>query len=103
MDFEKLILGIDIGTSSVKISLLDSCTSKSVYAKSVPTKAKIYPSHQKGDEQDVVKILEAMQECLSYPGKMMEKVNIFKIEPCLNYCYCCNYTKYIMYLYSTSL
>jgi len=76
MDFEKLILGIDIGTSSVKISLLDSWTSKSVYAKSVPTKAKINPSHQNGDEQDVVKILKAMRECFKSPGKIMEKVNI---------------------------
>lgn len=76
MDFEKLILGIDIGTSSVKISLLDSCTSKSIYVKSVPTTAKINPSHQKGDEQDVVKILKALQDCLKSPGKIMEKVNI---------------------------
>jgi sedoheptulokinase len=76
MDLEKLILGIDIGTSSVKISLLDSWTSKSVYAKSVPTKAKINPSHQNGDEQDVVNILKAMRECLKSPGKIMEKVNI---------------------------
>jgi len=78
MDFEKLILGIDIGTSSVKVSLLDSYTSKSIYAKSVPTTAKIDSSHQKGDEQDVVKILKAMQECLKSPGKIMEKVNTFK-------------------------
>jgi sedoheptulokinase len=76
MDLEKLILGIDMGTSSVKISLLDSWTSKSVYAKSVPTKAKINPSHQNGDEQDVVNILKAMRECLKSPGKIMEKVNI---------------------------
>lgn len=76
MDFDKLILGIDIGTSSVKISLLDSSTSKSIYAKSVPTKAKTSSSHQKGDEQDVFNILKAMQECLKSPGKIMEKVNI---------------------------
>jgi len=74
MDIEKLILGIDIGTSSIKISLLDSLTSKSVYAKSVPTKANINSCNQKGDEQDVVKILKAMKECLNSPGKMMEKV-----------------------------
>lgn len=76
MAFEKLILGIDIGTSSVKVSLLDSCTSKSIYSKSVPTIAKIIPSHQKGDEQDVIKILKAMKQCLKSPGIMMEKVNI---------------------------
>jgi len=76
MDSEKLILGIDIGTSSVKVSLLDSCTSKSIFAESIPTKAKINPSHQKGDEQDVIKILKAMKECLKSPGKMLEKVII---------------------------
>lgn len=75
MDFEKLILGIDIGTSSVKITLLDSRTSKSIYAKSVPTNAKINPSHKNGDEQDVVKIFNAMQECLKAPGNLMKKVS----------------------------
>ncbi|KAE9540071.1 hypothetical protein AGLY_005323 [Aphis glycines] len=79
MDFDKLILGIDIGTSSVKISLLDSSTSKSIYAKSVPTKAKTSSSHQKGDEQDVFNILKAMQECLKSPGKIMEKVKAIGI------------------------
>ncbi|XP_001952623.3 sedoheptulokinase isoform X1 [Acyrthosiphon pisum] len=79
MDFKKLILGIDIGTSSVKVSLLDSCTSKSIYAKSVPTMAKINPSHQKGDEQDVVNILKAMKQCLKSPGKIMEKVKAIGI------------------------
>lgn len=76
MDFEKLILGIDIGTSSVKISLLDSSTLKSVFAKSVPTKAKINSSHKKGDEQDVIKIFEALLECLESSGNLMNKVYI---------------------------
>lgn len=74
MDFEKLILGIDVGTSSVKISLLDSVTLKSVFAKSIPTNAKINPSHQKGDEQDVFKIFDTLQECLKLSGNLMNKV-----------------------------
>lgn len=74
MDFEKLILGIDIGTSSVKISLLDSSTQKSVYTKSIPTNAKLNSSHQKGDEQDVFKIFNALQECLKLSGILMKKV-----------------------------
>lgn len=74
MDAKNLILGIDIGTSSVKVSLLDSCTLKSVYAKSVPTKAKINSSHQKGDEQDVIKIFKALSECLESSKNFMNKV-----------------------------
>lgn len=74
MSFEKLILGIDIGTSSVKVALLDCHTSKSVYAKSLPTNAKISPSHPNGDEQDVIKIFNAMQECLKSIGNLMKKV-----------------------------
>lgn len=75
MDSEKLILGIDLGTSSVKVSLLDSHTSKSIYAKSIPTKAKINPSHQKGDEQDVGKIFKAMIECFKLSGNLLKKVH----------------------------
>lgn len=74
MNLEKLILGIDIGTSSVKIILLDINTSKSIYAKSVPTNAKISPSHPNGDEQDVAKIFSAMQECLKSTGNLMKQV-----------------------------
>lgn len=74
MNFEKFILGIDIGTSSVKVSLLDCHTSKSVYAKSQPTNAKISPSHPNGDEQDVVNIFIAMLECLKSIGNLMKKV-----------------------------
>lgn len=77
MDHEKLVLGIDIGTSSVKISLMDPRTLKSVYAKSVLSKAKIISSHKDGDEQDVIKIIEALRKCLQQPsGDLMKKVNL---------------------------
>lgn len=75
MELEKLILGIDIGTSSVKISLLDSHILKSVYSKSIPTKANITSNHQKGDEQDVSKIFKTLQECLKTAGSLMKKVH----------------------------
>lgn len=75
MNLKNLLLGIDIGTSSVKVSLLDSQTSQSVHIKSVPTKANVNPSHPKGDEQDVTKIFRAMQECLkSVPENLMKEV-----------------------------
>lgn len=74
MDFKKLVLGIDIGTSSVKVSLLDSHTLKSVCTKSVVTKAKINSSNQKGDEQDVAKIFKAMLECFKLLGNLLKKV-----------------------------
>lgn len=74
MELEKLILGIDIGTSSIKVTLLDCHTLKSVYAKSIPTKANITPSYQKGDEQDVIKIFRILQKCLKTAGSLMKKV-----------------------------
>lgn len=78
MNFENLILGIDIGTSSVKVALLDCHTSKSVYAKSIPTNAKINPSHPNGDEQDVFKIFNALRECLKSAEDLMKKVSNVK-------------------------
>lgn len=87
MDFENLILGIDIGTSSVKISLLDCSTLKAIYAKSVPTKAKINPSHKKGDEQDVNKIFKALLECLESSGNLMNKVLYYILESYLEMSY----------------
>jgi len=74
MDFEKLILGIDVGTSSVKVTLLDSHTLKSLQTKSVPTKANVSPSHKKGNEQDVVKIVKALKECLTLSESLLKKV-----------------------------
>lgn len=75
MNSKGLVLGIDIGTSSVKVSVLDSQTLESVYAKSIPTKAKINSHHPKGDEQDAIKIFKSMQECLkSVPENLSVKV-----------------------------
>lgn len=76
MDLDKLTLGIDIGTSSVKVSLLDGRTLKTIYAKSVRTNARLTdPSHVKGDEQDAIAILESMRECLnSVPGHFIKEV-----------------------------
>lgn len=77
MDYKNLVLGIDIGTSSVKVSLLDSHTLKSVYSKSIATKAKINSSHQKGDEQDVSKIFKAMLQCFKLSGDLLKKVLLY--------------------------
>lgn len=74
MDFESLILGMDVGTSSIKVSLMDSRTPKSVYTKVVPTKANVSSSHKKGDEQDVIKIFQTMKECLQISEDSMKKV-----------------------------
>lgn len=81
MNFEKLTLGIDIGTSSVKVSLLDTRTLKSVYAKSVRTKAQIInPNHEKADEQDVIKIFKSLQECLKSIPKYFVKEVYYNIN-----------------------
>lgn len=74
MDFESLILGMDVGTSSIKVSLMDGRTPKSVYTKVVSTKANVSASHKKGDEQDVIKIFQTMRECLQISEDLMRKV-----------------------------
>lgn len=74
MDFESLILGMDVGTSSIKVSLMDGRTRKSVYTKVVSTKANVSPSHKKGNEQDVIKIFQTMRECLQISEDLMRKV-----------------------------
>lgn len=71
-----LILGIDVGTSSVKVSVLDGHASRRsvLYAKSVPTRAKTDASHRNGHEQDVIRIVEAMRLCLGSSANLMKKV-----------------------------
>ena len=49
----KLLLGIDIGSSSIKVSLLDANSGKSIGAKSFPEEEMLIQSPEKGwAEQD---------------------------------------------------
>ena len=59
-----LTLGIDLGTTSVKICLLDTDTQSEVFSTSEPTKASIIGLEAGKDEQDVNKIIDAVHVCL---------------------------------------
>jgi len=62
---KRLCLGVDLGTTSVKISLVDVDTRRSVFSTTEPTEANIQ-NKDKSDrsEQNVGKILTALCSCL---------------------------------------
>lgn len=62
---KRLCLGLDLGTTSIKISLVDTDTKKLVFSTTEPTEADII-NDVKSDwaEQDVKKILSALCACL---------------------------------------
>lgn len=60
------ILGIDLGTTTVKVALLDSDTGEVIKLLSRPTKATVASEiGVEGREQDPLKILTALQFCVS--------------------------------------
>ena len=63
-DSQDLCLGIDLGTTSVKICLLDTSTQSLVFSTSEPTKANVLDLEGGRDEQDVSKIIDAVHTCL---------------------------------------
>lgn len=74
----KLLLGIDIGTTSVKTVLVDGTTGELIKSQSRETQATKNTTVPGGNEQDVSKILTALQFCLSTLPK--EKLlNVHKI------------------------
>lgn len=76
----KLILGIDIGTSSIKISIIDGKTLELVDSKSISPNAKVKSNNPRGDEQNVLKIFKALQKCISlFPENLLKQVCLFKI------------------------
>ncbi|XP_066289726.1 sedoheptulokinase-like [Branchiostoma lanceolatum] len=61
----RTILGIDLGTTSVKVSLVDMDSSTTVFSTSRETGATVgFPTDPRGDEQDVAKILTCVQDCV---------------------------------------
>ncbi|XP_050437209.1 sedoheptulokinase-like isoform X2 [Adelges cooleyi] len=71
----KLILGIDIGTSSIKISIIDGKTLELVDSKSISPNAKVKSNNPRGDEQNVLKIFKALQKCISlFPENLLKQV-----------------------------
>ena len=63
-DSKDLCLGIDIGTTSVKICLLETQTQSLVFSTSEPTRASIPDAEDGRDEQDVSKIIDAVHACM---------------------------------------
>ncbi|XP_050531980.1 sedoheptulokinase-like isoform X2 [Daktulosphaira vitifoliae] len=75
MNTQKYVLGVDIGTSSVKICVVDYQTLKPVDFKSIPCLAKVSSNHPKGNEQNVITIFEAFVKCLSaFPENLLNQV-----------------------------
>lgn len=75
-DDKKLILGIDIGTTSVKVCVIDPVTEKVLSKQSKDTQANV-PSDLgcEGNKQDVPKIISALNFCVSrLPKDLLREV-----------------------------
>lgn len=75
----KLVLGIDLGTTSVKVIILSPETKQIVANQSKETQANV-PSDLgiEGNKQDVPKILSAVHNCVSrLPKDLLRQVPIF--------------------------
>lgn len=68
----KYFLGIDMGTTSVKITVIEEKTRKVVAEHNKPTESYIVQNEIKS-EQDVVKIIEALDHCMSKISKKILK------------------------------
>ncbi|XP_053562071.1 sedoheptulokinase [Bombina bombina] len=71
-----LVLGLDLGTSSIKAVLLDACSGNVVQSQTLETQAGVESScGQQGKEQDVCRIIRALNACLaSLPKERLQKV-----------------------------
>ena len=77
MTHQKLVLGIDIGTTSVKVVVISKETKEIVGKQSKDTQANV-PSDLgiEGNKQDVPKILSAVHSCISrLPKDLLRQVN----------------------------
>ena len=59
------VLGIDLGTTSVKVALVNASTKEIIATKSRETNASTHCDEANGNEQDADKILTALQFCVS--------------------------------------
>lgn len=62
------MLGIDVGTTSVKITVIEEKTSKIVAEHSKPTDSYIVQNDTKS-EQDISRIVDALDNCLEKVSK----------------------------------
>ena len=81
MSGKKYSLGIDIGTTSVKVCIFDLETNKVLSKQSKDTQANV-PSDQgsEGNKQDVPKIISALHSCVSrLPKELLKQVKIIGV------------------------
>lgn len=82
-----LILGIDVGTTSVKVVIVQKETELILANQSKDTQANV-PSDLgiEGNKQDVPKILSAIHNCVSrLPKDLLRQVSMLRIECVLLY------------------
>lgn len=70
MSQQNLVLGIDIGTTSVKVCIVNTATNEVVAKHSKDTQSNV-PSDQgtDGNKQDVPKIISALNTCVAKLSK----------------------------------
>ncbi|XP_038059434.1 sedoheptulokinase-like [Patiria miniata] len=90
----KFVLGIDIGTTSVKVSLYDPQSKQTLQSAACETHAKISHDRQPSGaaEQDVGKILEACETCLrKLDAECLKLVKRIGVAGQMHGCVCWNY------------
>lgn len=73
---QKIVLGLDIGTTSVKVCLVDCCEGRVVARQTKDTQANV-PSELgcEGNKQNVPKIMSAVHICVSrLPKELLRQV-----------------------------
>ncbi|KAK6637517.1 hypothetical protein RUM44_007939 [Polyplax serrata] len=81
MNSKKYSLGIDIGTTSVKVCIYDSETDKILSKQSKDTQANV-PSQMgsEADKQDVPKIISALHSCVSrLPKDLLKQIKVIGV------------------------
>lgn len=68
----KYVLGIDIGTTSVKVTVIEEKTSKIVVEHSKPTDSYIVQNDTKS-EQDIGRIVDTLDHCMEKISKKILK------------------------------
>lgn len=76
MPDNNLLLGFDIGTTSVKVCIVDPETTQVIVKQQKDTQANV-PSElgTEGNKQDVPKIISTLHECVGrLPSKLLQRV-----------------------------
>lgn len=87
MSDKNLILGIDIGTTSVKVCIVNVTTQEIIAKHNKDTQSDV-PSDQgtDGNKQDVPKIISALNTCIAkLPKDVLRKVDVVGYFYMINY------------------